>query len=406
LSELFIKKLESLPHIVAKDLSSYKGLRSNMGFTCEYHGDFTCYPASIFNSYSGCQGCKSYKNGLEFIEKAKTLHGNKYIYDVKDYVCSRTKMKMFCTKHNKIFTLRPSAHLQGQNCSECGFENTGDTKKDIGLIKFLERCHAKFSDKFDYSAVDYSTTLQNVDIICKDHGLFKLSPVKHLSSNTGCIHCDKELEQKQKNIDFIDKLNNLRPDKFDTSEVVYVNNTTRVKLKCIEHDEWFSQTPLRMLDPSRRCSCKTCYDLSSNRWSIESVLKIPDVHERVGYIYIGNISDVSGFKVGVCESLESRLHVYNDDLKTYPNNFNYVFSYKTTYIKAYIIEELVKNIFRKNRFKESSIKFGGYTEMFDLDLPVLIGLVENLINDDVEGVTSDKDEKFKLLVEKYRENYE
>lgn len=406
-SERFLNKLDSLDHISAVDIKSYNGLRINMEFNCEYHGNFTCYPVSIFNSYNGCKKCGSKKKGDEFIVKAKQLHGDKYSYNVADYVCSRNFMPIFCNIHNKVFYQRPSAHLQGQGCALCGGEGRTITKTSTGLDKFLTKAKYKFGENYDYSLVKYKNTKTAVTIVCPIHGKFDTTPNNHLyNSTTGCIHCDNTLLCTRKTEDFNTKLSKLRPNKFDTSEVFYVNNTTPVKLRCIEHDEWFYQTPLKMLDSTRNCSCGTCYKLSNNRWTIEAVSKIPDIKTKQGYVYTGDVENVEGVKLGVCEDLDIRLAVYQRDLKDYGLDFKYLFTEKCNYLEAFIIEEAIKRILRSERFREDTIKFGGYTEMFNVEckntIPSLISL---LIKEDLKSIKSSKDSNFVNIVDKYKRKY-
>lgn len=41
-------------------------------------------------------------NKMEFIEKAKKVHGNKYDYSKVDYVNNRTKVCIICPEHGKF----------------------------------------------------------------------------------------------------------------------------------------------------------------------------------------------------------------------------------------------------------------------------------------------------------------
>lgn len=407
MSNKLLNKLASLDHISAVDIDSYKGLRVNMEFNCKYHGNFTCYPDSIFNSYNGCKCCASKNKGYEFIVKAKQVHGDKYSYNLDDYVCSRTLMPIFCKTHKKIFHQRPSAHLQGQGCDLCGEESRVNTKTSKGLDKFLSEAKRRFGDTYSYNLVDYKTTKTPVTIICPVHGQFNIVPDNHLyNSETGCIYCDKSQLEIRKTEEFNSKLITLRPNKFDTSEVSYINNTTPVKLKCLEHDEWFYQTPLKMLDPSRNCSCNTCYKLSNNRWTIEAVAKIPNIETKSGYVYVGEVDTVQGVKLGVCEDLEHRLSVYQRDLRNYNLDFNYVFTEKSNYLEAFVIETAIKHILRSERFKEETIKFGGYTEMFNQGYKKVIKyLILELRKEDLKSIRSEKDVEFINLINKYKRKY-
>lgn len=405
MSEKFIKKVAELSHISVAEGSEYKGLRKDMEFVCEFHGKYTAKPDSIFNSYNGCDGCLSYKNGVDFIKKAKKLHGDKYSYDVKDYVCSRTEMRMFCNKHNEYFNQRPSAHLQGQGCDLCGEEDTASTKRRNGVETLIAKSINLFGDIYKYNKKSYTTTKSLMELKCPVHGLVQITPENHIKSETGCRLCDKGLQDYNKTEGFKKKLEELRPSTFDMSKVSYINNTTPVKLKCLEHNEWFEQTPLKMLDKNRNCSCKTCGKLSNNRWTIEAVRKIPKIESKVGYLYIGKVSGIEGFKIGVCEDLNSRFSCYQDDLKPYhDNNFTYIFHREMNYLSCFVGEEILKKVFRDRRFAEKSIKFGGYTEMFSIDnVDDVISIIKDLDGDNILSVENTSDPKFTSLVDLFSE---
>ena len=54
----------------------------------------------------------------EFIEKAKSVHKDKYVYSKVNYINNRTKIVISCKKHGD-FNQIPNAHLNGQGCPKC-----------------------------------------------------------------------------------------------------------------------------------------------------------------------------------------------------------------------------------------------------------------------------------------------
>ena len=66
------------------------------------HGDFNQVPKNHYNG-SGCPKCKSIKHGdrcrstkSEFIDKAITIHGDKYDYSKVEYIDSKTYIVIIC----------------------------------------------------------------------------------------------------------------------------------------------------------------------------------------------------------------------------------------------------------------------------------------------------------------------
>lgn len=128
-TELFILKAKK----IHGDKYSYYGvdyIRSNkkVKISCTIHGIFEQTPNAHLGS-KGCFKCARKANGAlkkfsteSFIEKAKLIHGNKYIYDKVDYKSSLLKVILTCRKHGD-FNKLTNNHLQGQGCPKCGKES-------------------------------------------------------------------------------------------------------------------------------------------------------------------------------------------------------------------------------------------------------------------------------------------
>jgi len=161
----------------------------------------------------------------QFIEKAKTIHGDTYDYSLVEYKNNYTKVKIICPIHD-IFEQRPNSHLNGNGCPECS-----GTKK-LNTEEFIEKAKAIHGDKYDYSLVEYKNNSTKVKIICPEHGVFEQIPSSHLKGS-GCSKCSgtKKLTTEQ----FIEKAKAIHSDKYDYSLVKYKNNYTKVKIICPVH---------------------------------------------------------------------------------------------------------------------------------------------------------------------------
>jgi hypothetical protein len=56
----------------------------------------------------------------QFIEKAKSIHGDRYDYSLTKYINTRTKLTIICKEHG-VFYAVASKHLSGRLCRACGF---------------------------------------------------------------------------------------------------------------------------------------------------------------------------------------------------------------------------------------------------------------------------------------------
>lgn len=103
----------------------YINAHTKVRVSCPVHGTFHIAPYS-HRQGQGCMKCgiatRSHKNTLtseQFLMKSGAVHGNKYIYDYVDYVKSTIKVQIVCPHHGP-FMQRPTQHMTGEGCPECG----------------------------------------------------------------------------------------------------------------------------------------------------------------------------------------------------------------------------------------------------------------------------------------------
>lgn len=175
----------------------------------------------------------------EFIAKAKKIHGEKYDYSNVEYINSSTKVCITCPKHGNFFTT-PNAHIsQHQGCKICGNAKKGQFRK-ITQDEFIDKAKKIHGNKYNYSKVNYVNSQTKVIIICPEHGEFLQKPNAHLNGN-GCPYCGGSI--RHTNESFIEKAKSIHGDKYDYSDVDYINNKTKVKIFCKSCNKYFYQTP-------------------------------------------------------------------------------------------------------------------------------------------------------------------
>jgi Zn finger protein HypA/HybF involved in hydrogenase expression len=118
---------------------------------------------------------------IEFIERAKNIHENKYDYSIVNYIDNSTKIKIICPEHG-IFEQKPKDHLNGQGCPKCAkkYKPTSD--------EFIQNVNKIHNNKYDYSLVNYVGNKIKIDIICPKHGIFSQTPHNHIYGQ-GCPKC-------------------------------------------------------------------------------------------------------------------------------------------------------------------------------------------------------------------------
>ena len=132
----------------------YKCANAKIIITCKIHGDFEEKPYCHLNGNGCYMCCKNHKlNTIEFIEKAKLIHGDKYDYSKVDYKYNDEKVIITCKIHGDILQT-PNHHLQGSGCGKCGVIIRSNKSRKT-LEEFIKKSRFVHGDKYDYSKVDY-----------------------------------------------------------------------------------------------------------------------------------------------------------------------------------------------------------------------------------------------------------
>lgn len=191
-------------------LVEYKNVNTPIIIICPIHGIFTQKPHVHLYRKEGCQKCGREKlklsrrmNPTLYINRCRKVHKNEYDYSQTNYINSRTKIKVKCSKHG-IFITNPRNHLRGSKCPFCADIESGlirrYTKDEI--IKRFKKIHG---GKYDYSYMQYKNITDKIKIKCKKHGFFFQRAYDH-SNGRGCPHCNNSLGEKQIN-DYLKRAN-------------------------------------------------------------------------------------------------------------------------------------------------------------------------------------------------------
>lgn len=162
---------------------------------------------------------------IQFIEKAKHMHGDKYDYSMVNYINNRTVVDIICNEHG-LFQQKADNHLAGQNCPICMGKGKSDNER------FINAARQKHGDRYDYSLVKYVDNKSKINIFCKEHGIFEQRPKRHLCGD-GCPKCNGGVISNHN--EFINKANIAHGNKYDYSLINYVNSIIKVKIVCKKH---------------------------------------------------------------------------------------------------------------------------------------------------------------------------
>lgn len=223
------------------ELVEYVNNTTPILIVCPIHGVFEQRPDSHLHSKKCCPKCSGVrkKTTEEFIEEARRVHGDKYIYDVTCYSASNKKLLVHCPLHG-IFEQLASKHLLGSGCPECARE-----RQAMDTEEFIIRGQALYGAKYTYDKTFYYNNHTKLCVTCDIHGDFYVTPGNFLNGH-GCPKCGIESradKQRTSLEEFLLQARQQHSDKYDYSRIDSINNMTRaIPIICPIHG-LFYQTP-------------------------------------------------------------------------------------------------------------------------------------------------------------------
>jgi Zn finger protein HypA/HybF involved in hydrogenase expression len=204
-------------------LVEYVNIKQKVKIICKKHGIFEQTPYGHLNSDVCCPQCRK-KPLTNVISDFKKIHGDKYDYSLMNYIDCKSKIKIICKIHG-VFEQTPINHISGKGCYLCS-----KTKK-LSLNEFINKSKQIHGDKYDYSLVNYKNNNTKVQIICKIHGVFEQTPMKHLRGQQ-CPKCSGKYKTTK---ELVTSFKKIHGNKYDYSMVNYINAATKVKIICEKH---------------------------------------------------------------------------------------------------------------------------------------------------------------------------
>ncbi len=130
------------------------------------------------------------------------------------------------------------------------------------------------NSKYDYSKSIYINNYSKIEIICSTHGSFWQTPKNHKRS--GCKSC---ADFEKKNHNFIVMAQEIHDNKYNYSQVIYINQWESVLIGCPKHG-YFLQTPKQHLNGS---GCRLCYNEKAGQCNFKGqedfISEISKIHD-------------------------------------------------------------------------------------------------------------------------------
>jgi hypothetical protein len=137
----------------------------------------------------------------EFINKCKSIHGDKFDYSKIIYKNIRTKVIVICKKHGE-FNITADNHTQKkQGCWNCFLDKHKLTQLTPERLENLKKIH---NNKYSYQ--DLSVDKGFIKISCPNHGEFNQYLYFHEYGH-GCPECNSTSRGEDKIKSFLENLN-------------------------------------------------------------------------------------------------------------------------------------------------------------------------------------------------------
>jgi len=162
--------------------------------------------------------------------------------------------------------------------------------RKLTTAEFIEMAIGVHGDKYDYFETVYVGGRFKLNVICKLHNFkFQQKARNHLDGQ-GCPKCAGQYSPST--VEFIQSSMLVHCDKYDYSQVNYVNNCNKVTIRCKQHDFVFSQSPNKHLQGKGCHKCAGQYRPSTSEF-IESCRNVHgDKYDYSLVRYVNNKTDV------------------------------------------------------------------------------------------------------------------
>lgn len=265
----------------------YTGKDNKVRIICRTHGIFEqC--ANSHKRGSGCRQCSIKHRGSNtkwttktFIEACKEVHGNTYTYNNTIYTKGNERIAIECRVHGEFNQIARNHLNLKHGCPRCGLEAT-TSKQRFSIDTFIKNARAVHGEKYNYSKVEYINCSTKVTITCPIHGDFMQTPHDHVNRKCQCQKCSNSY--KPTNEEFADNARYVHGEKYDYSQVGYVNCDTTVSIICPLHGT-FEQTPYNHVN--LKCGCPKCSRIGYSKAQIEW-LTFLETYYNIDIQHIGN----------------------------------------------------------------------------------------------------------------------
>lgn len=231
----------------------YKGAKRKVRIVCNKHGPFD-QEAWVHTSGQGCPSCGDIAIGdkcrltqAEFIDRALSVHGDKYDLSNVSYRSLKEKIEVICRIHGAFYPTASNFIGNKSGCPKCSRILVGQKSRRT-LASYIEEGMKVHENKFSYGGIEYINNAAYLTVICPVHGEFKQLAQSHITG-VGCVKCSRPVFDKNT---FMSAANLVHGNKYDYSNSEYIRSLDKVEIVCPIHGP-FMQAPNYHINTGQGC---------------------------------------------------------------------------------------------------------------------------------------------------------
>lgn len=204
----------------------------------------------------------------EYVNKAKSVHGDRYDYTGVVYTGKANTVRIKCLIHGDFLQIAAD-HTNGSNCPECA-KKLKNTNKRKSVSEMLDRAKEKHGNKYEYHPETYVDTRTKMRITCPTHGDFYQTPSAHCTTGQGCPKCKQG--GKYDTESFVQKMKDSgSPYTYDKTS--YTKSGDKIVVTCEKHGDF---TPIAF-QHAYGVGCPKCANVGPSSFEVEIQSLIGDV---------------------------------------------------------------------------------------------------------------------------------
>ena len=180
-------------------------------------------------------------NTIRFVQKASSIHGDRYDYSKTIYIHSHKPLTITCRIHGD-FSQIASYHLQGSGCKACQYmekeKNYRQFKTKLDLESFLKN---KTNNKITIIDIDKLSFRSKVKLNCQLHGNFTSSVNSIVHSKFICKNCASMHVAKttiRTTDQFIQECKVVHGELYDYGKTIYEHAHKKATFICKKHGDF------------------------------------------------------------------------------------------------------------------------------------------------------------------------